>query len=204
MIEKLDATSNYVPRRNLPKQKARKQNEDVAGRTRSKFGRTDQNVADRNRSKLQAIRNSSGKEMFFPLYNAAMLKGQENWKNVDVPFHLGASESLIYHSALVKPKSQSELDWFHQLHVLGKTEDDLDESWECTKVFKYCEDSGMDMSTNHHCLVQWDDMNKSHAIYGLQRIKGNILVRFEPTNLRIVYLNDYLRNLKYVYLNSWV
>ena len=48
MIEKLDATSNNVPRRNLPKQKTRKQNEDVASRTRSKFGHTDQNVADQN------------------------------------------------------------------------------------------------------------------------------------------------------------
>jgi hypothetical protein len=44
----------------------------------------------------------------------------------------------------------------------------------------------------------------SAAICGLQRIKGNLLVRFEPTNLRIVYLKDYLRKLKYVYLNSWV
>ena len=37
------------------------------------------------------------------------------------------------------------------------------------------------------------------AICGLQRIKENMLVRFEPTNLRIVYLKNYLRNLKYVY-----
>jgi hypothetical protein len=28
---------------------------------------------------------------------------------------------------------------------------------------------------------------------GLQRKKGNILVRFEPTNLRIVFLKNYLR-----------
>jgi hypothetical protein len=40
------------------------------------------------------------------------------------------------------------------------------------------------------------------AICGLQRMKGNILVRFEPTNLRIVYLKNFLRKLKYVYLNS--
>jgi hypothetical protein len=106
----------------------------VTSRTRSKFGHTDQNVADRTRSKLQAICNSSSKELFFSLYDAVMLKGQENWKNVDVPFHLGASECLIYPSALMKPKSQSELDWLCQLHVLDKTEDDLDESWECTKV----------------------------------------------------------------------
>jgi hypothetical protein len=79
-IEKLDATSNIVPRSNLPKQKTRKHNDDVASRTRSKFGHTDQNVADRTRSKLQAMCNSSSKEMFFPLYDAVMLEGQKNWK----------------------------------------------------------------------------------------------------------------------------
>jgi hypothetical protein len=30
--------------------------------------------------------------------------------------------------------------------------------------------------------------------------EGSILVRFEPTNLRIVYLKDYLRKMKYVHL----
>jgi hypothetical protein len=43
-----------------------------------------------------------------------------------------------------------------------------------------------------------------HAGGGLQRIKGNLLVSFEPTNLRIVELKNYLRKLKYVYLNNWV
>jgi hypothetical protein len=56
----------------------------------------------------------------------------------------------MYHSALMKPKSQSDLHWLCQLHILDKTVDD----WECTKVLKYCEDSGMDMSTNHNCLVE--------------------------------------------------
>jgi hypothetical protein len=101
--------------------------------------------------------------MFFPLYDAVMLKGLKNWKDVDVPILLGASACLIYHSALMKPKSQSDLDWLSQLHVLDKTEDDLEESWECTKVIKYCEDSGMDMSTNHNCQVEWDDMNKTQS-----------------------------------------
>jgi hypothetical protein len=86
-----------------------------------------------------------------------------NWKNVDVPIHLEASECMIYHSALMKPKSQSDLDWLRQLHILDKTEDDLDESWECTEVLKYCEDSGMDMSTNHNCQVEWNDINKSES-----------------------------------------
>jgi hypothetical protein len=63
----------------------------------------------------------------------------------------------------MKPKSQTDLDWLRQLYILDKTEDDLDESWECTKVLKYCEDSGMDMSTNHNCLVEWNDINKSQS-----------------------------------------
>jgi hypothetical protein len=154
---------NNVPRSNVPKQKTRQHNDDVASKTGSKFGHTDQNVTDRTRSKLQAICNSSSKEMFFPLYDAVMLKGQEIWKNVDVPIHLGASKCLIYHSALMKTKSQSELDWLRQLHILDKEEDDLDESWECTKVLKYCEDSRKDMSTNHNCLVEWNDINNSQS-----------------------------------------
>jgi hypothetical protein len=32
-----------------------------------------------------------------------------------------------------------------------------------------------------------------NAICGLQRIKESILVRFEPTNLRIVYLKELLK-----------
>jgi hypothetical protein len=119
-------------------------NDDVASRTRSKIGHTDQNLGDRTRSKLQAICNSSSKEVFFPLCDAVRLKGQKNWKNIDLPLHLGASECLIYHSALMKPNCQFDLDWLHQLHVLDDREDDLDESWECTKVVSsditLCED----------------------------------------------------------------
>jgi hypothetical protein len=62
MIEKLDVTSNNVPRSNLPKQKTWKHNDDVASRTRSKAGHTDQNIGGRTRSKLQAICNSSIKK----------------------------------------------------------------------------------------------------------------------------------------------
>ena len=93
----------------------------MAIRIRSKTGHNDQNVGDRTRSELQAIWNSSSKEVFFPLYGAIILKGQKNWKNIDLPLHLGASECLIYHSALMKPKFQSDLDWLRQLHILDKT-----------------------------------------------------------------------------------
>jgi hypothetical protein len=70
------------------------------------------------------------------MYHAIIPKGKKELENIDFPLYLGNSECLIYHSALTKPKSQSDLDWLRQLHILDKTEDDLDESWECTKVLK--------------------------------------------------------------------
>jgi hypothetical protein len=60
-------------------------------------------------------------------------------------------------------KSQSELGRLHQLHTLDMTEDDKDRSWECTKVLKYCEEIGRNTSTNHKCLVEWNDINKSQS-----------------------------------------
>jgi hypothetical protein len=47
--------------------------------------------------------------------------------------------------------------------MLDKEEDDLDESWGCAKVLKYREDSGMDMKTNHNCLVEWNGIDKSQS-----------------------------------------
>jgi hypothetical protein len=103
-----------VPRNVHLKQKTRKHNFDVACRTRSKTEHLEQAVVDRTRSKLQAICNFSGQEVFFPLHDIFMIKGQENLKNTDL--HLGASECQIHHSALIKSKSNSELDWLRQLH----------------------------------------------------------------------------------------
>jgi hypothetical protein len=84
-----------------------------------------------------------------------------NDKNIDL--HLGIPECQIYHSALTGSKSQIELDRLHQLHILDRLEDDQDKSWECTKVLKYCEEIGMNTSTNHKCLVEWNDINKSKS-----------------------------------------
>jgi hypothetical protein len=41
------------------------------------------------------------------------------------------------------------------------TEDDNDRRWECTKVLKFSEEKGVNGSTSHNCLVEWNDMNKS-------------------------------------------
>jgi hypothetical protein len=68
MINKLDVTLSNLPGSSHFKQKARKQNNDVAHRTR------EQNVGNRTRSKLQAIYNSSVQEVFFPLYDVVMFE----------------------------------------------------------------------------------------------------------------------------------
>jgi hypothetical protein len=84
-----------------------------------------------------------------------------NYENIDL--HLGIPECQIYQSALTRSKSQIELDRLHRLHLLDSLEDDQDMSWECTKVLKYCEEIGTNTSTNHKCLVEWNDINKSQS-----------------------------------------
>ena len=90
-----------------------------------------------------------------------MFENHDNFKYVDL--HSGISECQIYHNTLIGSKSQTELDRLHQLHILDRSEDDQDKSWECTKVLKYCEEIGMNTSTNHKCLVEWNDINKSQS-----------------------------------------
>jgi hypothetical protein len=152
MINMLDVMSSHLPRNSHSKQRIMKQNNDMAHRTRSKTGHLEQNDGNRTRSKLRAICNSSVQEVFFPLYDVVVFGNSANDKNIDL--HLGIPECQIYHSALIGSKCQIELDCLHQLHILDRLEDDQDKSWECTKVLKYCEEIGMNTSTNHKCLVE--------------------------------------------------
>jgi hypothetical protein len=89
-----------------------------------------------------------------------MFESHANYK--DINLHLGIPECQKYHSVLIGFKSQTELDRLHQRHI-DRLEDDQDKSWECTKVLKYCEEIGMNTSTNHKCLVEWNDINKSQS-----------------------------------------
>jgi hypothetical protein len=43
------------------------------------------------------------------------------------------------------------------------SENDQDRSWECTKVLKYCEEIAVNTGTNHKCLVEWNDIDKSQS-----------------------------------------
>jgi hypothetical protein len=60
-------------------------------------------------------------------------------------------------------KSQVDFDRLLQLHMLYKTEEDNDMSWECHKVVDYCKEKGDVNSSNHKCLVEWNDVNENKS-----------------------------------------
>jgi hypothetical protein len=76
---------------------------------------------------------------------------------------LGEVECKDYHYVLLNTKSQVDFDRLLQLHMLDNTEEDKDMSWECYKVVDYCKEKGDDNSSNHKCLVEWNDTNKTKS-----------------------------------------
>jgi hypothetical protein len=60
-------------------------------------------------------------------------------------------------------KSQVEFDRLLQLHMLDKTEEDNYIFWECHMVVDDCKEKGDVNSSNHKCLVEWDDINKTKS-----------------------------------------
>jgi hypothetical protein len=47
--------------------------------------------------------------------------------------------------------------------MLDDTEEYNDISWEYFKVVHYCKEKGDDHSSNHKCLVKWNDTNKTKS-----------------------------------------
>jgi hypothetical protein len=47
--------------------------------------------------------------------------------------------------------------------MLDNTEEDNDISWECHKIVDYCKEKGDVNSSNHKCLVEWNDVNKNES-----------------------------------------
>jgi hypothetical protein len=60
-------------------------------------------------------------------------------------------------------KSQIDFDRLPQLHMLDNTEEDNDISWECCKLVDCCKEKGDDHSSNHKCVVEWNNINKSKS-----------------------------------------
>jgi hypothetical protein len=60
-------------------------------------------------------------------------------------------------------KSQIDFDRLLQLHMLDQTEEDDDMSWKCHKVVDYCKEKGDVNSSNHKCLMEWNDINRTKS-----------------------------------------
>jgi hypothetical protein len=77
---------------------------------------------------------------------------------------LSEVECKVYHNVLLNTKSQVDFDrLLLQLHMLDETEEDNDMSWGCHKVVDYCKEKGDDHCSNHKCLVEWNDINKTKS-----------------------------------------
>jgi hypothetical protein len=76
---------------------------------------------------------------------------------------LGVVECKVFHNILLNTKSQVDFDRLLQLHMLDNTKDDNDMSWECHEVVDYRKEKeiGDVNSSNHKCLVGWNDINKT-------------------------------------------
>jgi hypothetical protein len=48
-------------------------------------------------------------------------------------------------------------------YMLDNTQDDKYISWECHKVVDYCKEKGDVNSSNHKCLVEWNDVNNTKS-----------------------------------------
>jgi hypothetical protein len=76
---------------------------------------------------------------------------------------LDVVECKVYHNFLMNTKSQVDYDHLLQSHIVDSTKGDKDMSWECHKVVYYCKEKGNVNSSNHKCLVEWNDVNKTKS-----------------------------------------
>jgi hypothetical protein len=134
----------------------------VSNRTRSKADYTDQNVGSRTRSKIHNINNLSVENLFFPLHDAVLFQGHGKFQAQDL--QLGVVECKAYHNILLNTKSQVDFDRLLQLHKLDNTEEDKYITWKCHEVVDYCKEKGDVNSSNHKCLVEWNDSNKTEPL----------------------------------------
>jgi hypothetical protein len=119
------------------KHKSRRTNNDVSNRTRSKTDYKDQNIGSRTRSKIHdiSVNNLSVQNLVFPLHDVTLFQGHGKSQAQDL--QLGVVQCKMYYNVLLNSKSQVDFDCFLQLHMLDKTEEDKDMSWECHKVVDY-------------------------------------------------------------------
>jgi hypothetical protein len=60
-------------------------------------------------------------------------------------------------------KSQDDFDRLLQQHMLDNTEGDNDMPCKCYQVVDYGKEKGYANSSNHKCLVDWNNVNKTKS-----------------------------------------
>jgi hypothetical protein len=133
----------------------------MSNRTRSKADYTDQHIVSRTRSKMQDINNLSVQNLFFPLHDTILFQGYGKSQAQDLQSRI--VECKVYDNVLMNTKSQVDFDRLLQLHMSDNTKEDDDMSWECHKVVDYCKEKEDVNRSNHKCLVEWNDINKTKS-----------------------------------------
>jgi hypothetical protein len=163
-VKLLDTKPSFVWKDSHHYHKSRKTINDVLNRTRSKTDYTDQHIVSRNRSKMHNVNtnNLRVQNLFFPLHDEILFQG--HGKSQEQYLKLGVSECKVYHNVLLNTKFQVDFDRLLQLHIINKTEEDKDVSYECYKVVDHCKEKGDVNSSKHKCLVEWNDINKTKSV----------------------------------------
>jgi hypothetical protein len=86
--------------------------------------------------------------------------------------------------------------------MLHKTEEDNDMSWECHKVVDYCKEKGDVKSSNHKCLVEWNDIIKTKSwvnLFAFSLSNPKPLISFASNNnllekMPFCHLTQYCRS----------
>jgi hypothetical protein len=133
----------------------------VSNRIRSKADFTDQHIGSRTWSKIDNISNLNVRSHFFSLHDATLFQGHNKPHSQDL--QLGVLECKVYYSVFMNNKSQIDFDRLLQLHMIDSTEEDNDMSWDCHKVVDYCKEKGDVNISNHKCLLEWNDVNKTKS-----------------------------------------
>jgi hypothetical protein len=136
----------------------------VSNITRSKTDYIDhQHIDSRARSKMHNvnINNLRFQHVSFSLHNAILFQG--HGKSQAQHLQLGVVECKVYHNVFMNTKSQIDFDRLLQLHMLNKIEEYNDMSRECNKVVDYCNEKRDYHRSNHKCMVEWNDINKTKS-----------------------------------------
>jgi hypothetical protein len=120
--------------------KSRNNNNDVSNKTRSKTDYTDQHAGSRTRSKMHNVNanNLRVQNISLPLHDAVLFQGHGKSQAQDL--QLSDVECKDYHNVLLNTKSQVDFYCLLQIHMLDKTKEDNDMSWEFHKVVDYCKE----------------------------------------------------------------